>query len=105
MPVESTVTVQFNAHKKDGNLTFLTCQAAFQRRNRSDNSTKASNDDNCYDGKNDDNSDADAVFAALDLARVCDVVMLVMDGNGPNPDDNDEQTPTSGRNTIDRTCY
>jgi pre-rRNA-processing protein TSR1 len=61
-PSKSTVTAKYNVHKKDGTLTFLT---------------------NSSSGRKDD----DAVVAALDLCRLCDVVLFVIDGNGANPDD------------------
>lgn len=57
-------TAKYDTHKKDGNLTFLTCSKAFGSH---------------YDGDNDDV----AVMAALDLCRVCDVILFVIDGDGP----------------------
>lgn len=61
------VSVKYNVHKKQGNLAFLTCAKAFG------NSTV------------DDDNDA-AVMAALDLCRICDMILFVIDGDGVNPD-------------------
>jgi pre-rRNA-processing protein TSR1 len=61
--VHSTITAKYNAHKKDGNLTVLTNNTAFRSQYASQNSDDA------------------AVLAALDLCRVCDVVMFVIDGD------------------------
>jgi pre-rRNA-processing protein TSR1 len=61
-PSKATVTAKYNLHKKDGTLTFLT------------NSTSCENED-------------DKVMAALDLCRICDLVLFIIDGNGINPDD------------------
>jgi pre-rRNA-processing protein TSR1 len=58
---DATVTCRFDVHKKDGTLNLLTCQSAFT-----------------HYGEGDDA----AVLAALDLARVCDLLLLVIDGNG-----------------------
>jgi hypothetical protein len=60
------LSVKYNVHKKQGNLTFLTCAKAFGN---------AAVDDN----------DA-AVMAALDLCRICDMILFVIDGDGVNPD-------------------
>lgn len=62
----STFTCKFDAHKKDGNLTLLPCRKAFAHHG---------------------DSDTAAVLAALDLARVCDLILMVIDGNGPRSDD------------------
>ena len=62
---EATVSCKFDRHKKDGYLTLLTCKSAFA-------------------ANGDDNDDA-AVLAALDLARVSDLLLMVVDGNGPRP--------------------
>ncbi|GKY94253.1 hypothetical protein MPSEU_000391100 [Mayamaea pseudoterrestris] len=62
---DATVTCKYNVHKKDGNLTFLT-PTSF----------------NHYG----DDDDA-AVMASLDLARVCDVLLFVVDGNAKMTDD------------------
>ena len=61
-PSKATMTAKYNVHKKDGNLTFLT------------SSSSCRNED-------------DAVMAALDLCRLCDVVLFVIDGNGANPNE------------------
>eukprot|EP00339_Tiarina_fusa_P030029 CAMPEP_0117001298 /NCGR_PEP_ID=MMETSP0472-20121206/3343_1 /TAXON_ID=693140 ORGANISM="Tiarina fusus, Strain LIS" /NCGR_SAMPLE_ID=MMETSP0472 /ASSEMBLY_ACC=CAM_ASM_000603 /LENGTH=893 /DNA_ID=CAMNT_0004701257 /DNA_START=94 /DNA_END=2771 /DNA_ORIENTATION=- len=61
--VHSTITAKYNAHKKDGNLTVLTNKTAFRSQ---------------YPGHSNDDA---AVLAALDLCRVCDVIMFVIDGD------------------------
>ena len=60
------VTVKYNVHKREGNVTFLACSKAFGP---------------LY-GAGDDA----AVMAALDLCRICDMVLFVIDGDAPNPD-------------------
>ena len=60
----STVTAKFEKHKKDGNLTILTNSTAF----RSQYSSEQPNDA--------------AIFSALDLCRVCDLILFVIDGDG-----------------------
>jgi pre-rRNA-processing protein TSR1 len=62
---KSTVTCKFNVHKKDGNITVLT--------------TDSYNHHGTDDGA--------AVLAALDLARICDVLLFVIDGNAPKRED------------------
>ncbi|VEU41313.1 unnamed protein product [Pseudo-nitzschia multistriata] len=62
--VDSTVTAKFEKHKRDGNLTVLTNSTAF----RSQYSSEQPNDA--------------AVFSALDLCRVCDLIMFVIDVDG-----------------------
>jgi pre-rRNA-processing protein TSR1 len=61
----STITVKNDTHKKDGNLTILTNSTAFRSH---------------YSGDNDDA----ALMAALDLCRVCDMIVFVVDGNEEN---------------------
>jgi hypothetical protein len=73
--VAPTVTAKFNAHKKDGNLTILTCQSFCSNTNKNKESSNNKNDNQDY---------ADGVLSALDVTRVCDVVLLVIDGNGPS---------------------
>jgi pre-rRNA-processing protein TSR1 len=68
---EATVTCKYNVHKKDGALTFLTT-----------NSFRQSGADN-----SDDDDDDAAVMAALDLARICDVLIFVIDGNAAKSGD------------------
>jgi pre-rRNA-processing protein TSR1 len=63
----ATITAKYNVHKKDGALTFLTNAQAFGPHYA-------------------ENGDDGAVLAALDLCRVCDAVLFVVDGNGPDPD-------------------
>lgn len=62
----ATITCKFDVHKKDGTLTLLTSRLAFAHHG--------------------DGEDA-AVLAALDLARVCDLLLFVIDASGPRPDD------------------
>lgn len=57
----STVTAKFEKHKKDGNLTILTNSTAFHSHYSSAQSTDA------------------ALFSALDLCRVCDLILFVVD--------------------------
>mmetsp|Transcript_4599 Transcript_4599/g.6634 ORF Transcript_4599/g.6634 Transcript_4599/m.6634 type:complete len:881 (-) Transcript_4599:31-2673(-) len=64
----ASVTAKYNVHKKDGILTFLTNSHAFAPH------YKSSNDDS-------------AVQAALDLCRVCDLILFVVDGDEVNPSD------------------
>eukprot|EP00536_Pseudo-nitzschia_multiseries_P007685 jgi/Psemu1/102750/gw1.183.26.1 len=61
---DSTVTAKFDKHKRDGNLTILTNSTAFRSQYASENSDDA------------------AVFSALDLCRVCDLIMFVVDVDG-----------------------
>lgn len=63
---QATVSCKFDVHKKNGQLTLLTSSSAFS-------STHSSTDEG-------------AVLAALDLARVCDILLLVVDGNGSKID-------------------
>ena len=56
----ASVLCKFDIHKKQGVLSLLTCRSAF-----------------AHHGDKDDG----AVLAALDLARVCDLVLMVIDGN------------------------
>eukprot|EP00535_Pseudo-nitzschia_heimii_P007215 CAMPEP_0197177190 /NCGR_PEP_ID=MMETSP1423-20130617/2891_1 /TAXON_ID=476441 /ORGANISM="Pseudo-nitzschia heimii, Strain UNC1101" /LENGTH=921 /DNA_ID=CAMNT_0042626709 /DNA_START=91 /DNA_END=2856 /DNA_ORIENTATION=+ len=61
---QSIVTAKFGKHKSDGNLTILTNGSAF----RSQYSSEPLDDA--------------AVFSALDLCRVCDLIFFVIDGDG-----------------------
>jgi pre-rRNA-processing protein TSR1 len=86
----STVSAKFEIHKKDGNLTVLTNSTAFLPH---------------YSTENDEDG---AVMAALDLCRVCDVVLFVLDGNAPKPSDNvigisvggDDHSTKTGATTV-----
>lgn len=64
----SSVTAKYNVHKKDGVVTFLTNSNAFAHH---------------YGAANDDS----AIQAALDLCRVCDLVLFVIDGDEVNESD------------------
>jgi len=61
---DSTVTAKFEKHKRDGNLTILTNSTAFRSQ---------------YSSENPDDA---AIFSALDLCRVCDMIMFVIDVDG-----------------------
>lgn len=56
----ASVSCRYEVHKKQGNLTVLTSRTAFAHYGEGDNA---------------------AVLAALDLARVCDLILFVLDGN------------------------
>mmetsp|Transcript_21093 Transcript_21093/g.29783 ORF Transcript_21093/g.29783 Transcript_21093/m.29783 type:complete len:921 (-) Transcript_21093:37-2799(-) len=64
-----TATAKYEVHKKDGILTYITGSTAFRS----------------HYGKGDDN----AIMAALDMCRVCDTILFVIDGNGPEGDQQD----------------
>ena len=66
---DSIISARFEVHKKDGNLTVLTNSTAFKSQ---------------Y--VNEDNNDA-TVFAALDLCRVCDIILFVVDGDSGRSED------------------
>jgi hypothetical protein len=66
----SVINAKFEVHKKEGSLTVLTNSSAFQSNYANENSDDA------------------AVMAALDLCRVCDMILFVIDGNGPKGDEN-----------------
>lgn len=67
---EATVTCKFDVHKKEGSLTVLTNSTAFSSQ------------------YNDTFDDIDGtVQAALDLCRVCDMVVFVVDGDESKLDD------------------
>lgn len=59
----STITAKYEIHKKDGNLTVLTNSTAFKPQYQDENDTDA------------------AVMGALDLCRVCDIILFVVDGD------------------------
>jgi len=59
------VTCKFDVHKKDGHLTLLTSKSSLSS------------------GNNVNLDDDDAVLAAMDLARICDVLLFVIDGDSP----------------------
>jgi len=64
-----TTTAKYDVHKKDGIVTYITGSTAFRS----------------HYGKGDDA----AILAALDMCRVCDTVLFVIDGNGPEGDQQD----------------
>jgi len=65
----SIITAKFEKHKKDGNLTVLTNSTAFRSQYPSEHSNDA------------------AVFSALDLCRVCDLILFVIDGDAGKEED------------------
>jgi pre-rRNA-processing protein TSR1 len=69
---ENVVTAKFDKHKRDGYLTILTTMIGNNRNIINNSSSQISN---TATGGTDD----DAVFAALDLCRVCDVILFVID--------------------------
>mmetsp|Transcript_10575 Transcript_10575/g.26680 ORF Transcript_10575/g.26680 Transcript_10575/m.26680 type:complete len:909 (+) Transcript_10575:109-2835(+) len=85
----SILSAKFEKHKRDGNLTILTNSSAF----RSQYSSEQPNDA--------------AIFSALDLCRVCDLLLLVIDSDsekvenfvGMNIGGSDEGS-TSGSSTM-----
>lgn len=84
---DATVTCKFDTYKKSGGLTLLTCRSSF-----------------AHHGDGDDA----AVLAALDMARVCDALIFVIDGNGGRVDDKimeinigeDDQSSSTNRSTY-----
>ena len=65
---KATITAKYDIHKKSGCLTFLTNSSTF--------------------GPHYDSRDDAAVLSALDLCRVCDMILFVVDGNGTDPNAN-----------------
>ena len=85
----SIVSAKFDKHKRDGNLTILTNSSAF----RSQYSSEQPNDA--------------AIFSALDLCRVCDLILVVIDGNGEKAESfvgmsigGSDEKSTSGNSTM-----
>ena len=66
----ATVTAKYNTHKKDGTVTYLSNSQSFAR----------------HYGDDEDRS----VMGALDLCRVCDMVLFVIDGNALRPGEEDD---------------
>jgi pre-rRNA-processing protein TSR1 len=64
----ATVTAKYDMHKKDGYLTVLTCRSSFapHYENEGPNSM---------------------LLAALDLARICDLLVIAIDGNSTKPNE------------------
>lgn len=65
----ATITAKFDVHKKDGSLTILTNSTAFRHHYENSNEIDA------------------AVQSALDLCRVCDTIVFVVDGDEPKFND------------------
>ena len=66
------INVKYDIHKKEGGLTIMTNSSAFRSQYA-----------------NESNDEDSAVFAALDLCRVCDLVLFVIDGNASSTTDED----------------
>jgi pre-rRNA-processing protein TSR1 len=66
---ETIISAKFEVHKKDGNLTVLTNSTAFKSQYANEGNTDA------------------AVLAALDLCRVCDIILFVIDGDAGRSED------------------
>jgi pre-rRNA-processing protein TSR1 len=64
LDIDTAITAKYDIHKKEGNLTVLTNSTAFRSQYSGDNPNDA------------------AVMSALDLCRVCDMILFVVDGNG-----------------------
>ena len=64
----ATVSAKYDIHKKDGYLTVLTCRSSFAP---------------VYEKE----GDSATLLAALDMARVCDLVIIAVDGNAPRHDE------------------
>ena len=73
----SCVTAKFATHKRDGNLTVLTSSGCFRPQYASKEDIDDASDEN--EGKRQDAS----INAALDLCRVCDLVIFAVDGTDP----------------------
>ena len=58
----ATASVKYDIHKKDGYLTVLTCRSSFAPQYEKESSSAT-------------------LLAALDLARVCDLLIVALDGN------------------------
>lgn len=69
---QATVSAKYDVHKKDGYLTFLTCRSAFHHH---------------YDSE----GQSATLLAALDLARVCDLLVIALDGNATRPNEGEGQ--------------
>ena len=66
--VSSTISARFEVHKKDGNLTVLTNSTAFKPQYTNETAMDA------------------AVMGALDLCRICDMILFVIDADGEKED-------------------
>lgn len=64
-----TISARYEIHRKDGNLTVLTNSTAFKSQYANEDPTDA------------------AVLAALDLCRVCDIILFVLDGDADRPNE------------------
>lgn len=82
----SAVTAMFSKYKKEGNVTFLSNTTAFRSLYK-------------IEGTNDLNDEDASVQAALDLARVCDVIVFLLDGNDTN--NNSNAMPITGMSIGD----
>mmetsp|Transcript_9473 Transcript_9473/g.17826 ORF Transcript_9473/g.17826 Transcript_9473/m.17826 type:complete len:945 (-) Transcript_9473:145-2979(-) len=75
----SSVTVTYSKYKKEGHVTYLTNSTAFRAMYQN----------------NDINDDDASVLAALDLSRICDTIIFLIDGRDADKTNN---TPISGMN-------
>lgn len=66
---DAIISAKYEVHKKDGNLTVLTNSTAFKAQYVDEDPTDA------------------AVLAALDLCRICDMILFVIDGDAGKADD------------------
>jgi pre-rRNA-processing protein TSR1 len=78
----SSVTATYLKHKKEGHITFLTNTTAFRT---------------LYAGKSSNDEDA-SVQSALDLCRVCDTVVFLLDGRDA---ENGKSVPITGMSIGD----
>ena len=63
-----TVLAKYDVHKKDGYLTYLTCRSSFAPQ---------------YEKE----GESATLLAALDLARICDLLIIAVDGNATRNDE------------------
>lgn len=69
-PTEAVTLCKFDVHKKNGTLSVLTVASTTLRPSQAGDKAPCDSDD-----------DDAAVMAALDLARICDTLLFVVDGN------------------------
>ena len=132
----ATVTVKYNVHKRNGLLTLLTCGTAFASQNNNNNNgmmmttttttiakedsmveeddtpkSNVTNEHNHYqqqEQQQEEEDSHDVVLAALDLARIADLLVFVIDGNGSSSNNNNTTDPILdmkiGDMTTDGSC-
>ena len=87
----STKTAKYDVHKKDGNLTLLTNSSAFRAHYKQESGEHGT------------------ILAALDLCRICDMVLFVLDGDEARSDKSmvgisiggDDATATTNKTSQD----